>query len=153
MYRVTVTTRYLKGKDLLRVLTPLIIWMVLFFGLFAAMCITDIYILALPLLLELLCIIPVAILGVINARKLYHASFINLDIVLTAGDGMIYKDNIKLNAAYSKRDQEIYLEDTHDAGKYNRRLTTFWGTISGEDVEGFLAFCLENKIELEILNE
>ncbi len=151
MYQATVTTRYLKDKDVLRLLTPLFIWMVLFFVLFFIMCTTDISILVLPLFLEFLCIIPVAVRSVKNAGRFHRASVVKLDVVLTARDGMLYKDNIKLDAAYSKRDQEIYLENTHDAGKYNRRLTTFWGTISGEEVEGFLAFCRENGIELEML--
>jgi len=153
MYQVTVMTRYLKDKDVLRLLTPLFIWMVLFFVLFITMCITDISILVLPLFLEFLCIIPVVIRSSKNAARLHQASLVKLDVVLTARDGILYKDNIKLNVAYSKRDQEIYLDNTHDAGKYNRHLTTFWGTISGEDVEGFLAFCRVNKIELELFNE
>jgi hypothetical protein len=76
-----------------------------------------------------------------------------MDIVITARDGILYKDNIKLNAEYDEIGHEVWLDDTHDEGKYNRRHTTFWGTISGEDVEGFLTFCRENKINLEVANE
>jgi hypothetical protein len=150
MYQTTVTTRYLNNKDVLRVLLPLFIWMVLFFTLFFIMCITDIFILALPLFIVFLCIIPIFIRGYIKAKKLYRASFIKMDIVITVRDGILYKDNIKLNAEYDERGHEVWLDDTHDAEKYNRRHnTTFWGIISGEDMEGFLAFCRENKINLE----
>jgi hypothetical protein len=153
MYQVTVTTRYLNNKDVLRLLIPLFVWMILFFALFFTMCITDISILVLPLFIAFLCITPIFIRGCIIAQKVYRASFIKMDIVITARDGILYKDSIKLNAEYDERGHEVWLDDTHDAGKYNRRHTTFWGTISGEDVEGFLAFCRENKINLEIVNE
>lgn len=153
MYQVTVTTRYLNDKDTMRILMPLFIWMGLFFALFAAMCITDISMLVLPLFVEFLCIIPVSVWLVKKAGKLHQASIVKLDVFLAARDGMLYKDNIKLDVAYSKRDEEVYLDNTHDAGKYNRRLTTFFGTISGEEVEGFLTFCRENGIELELLGE
>jgi hypothetical protein len=76
-----------------------------------------------------------------------------MDIVITAKDGILYKDNIKLNAEYDERGHEVWLDDTQMLGKYNRIHTTFWGTISGEDVEGVLAFCRENKINLEVVNE
>jgi hypothetical protein len=73
-----------------------------------------------------------------------------MNIVIIVRDGMLYKDNIKLNAEYDERGHEVWFDDTHDAGKYNRRHNTFWVTISGEDVEVFLAFCRENKINLEV---
>jgi hypothetical protein len=50
-----------------------------------------------------------------------------MDIVITARDGILYKDNIKLNAEYDERGREVWLDDTQMLGKYNRRHTTFWG--------------------------
>ena len=36
--------------------------------------------------------------------------------MLTARDGRLYKDDVKLNVSYSERDNEVYLDDMHDAG-------------------------------------
>jgi hypothetical protein len=32
-----------------------------------------------------------------------------------------------LNAEYDEIGHEVWIDDTPDAGKYNRRHTTFWG--------------------------
>ena len=54
MYRVTVTTRVLNDKDTLRLLAPILIWLVLFIIIFGVMCIADIWFLVLPMFLEFL---------------------------------------------------------------------------------------------------
>ena len=74
-------------------------------------------------------------------------------VMLTARDGMIYKDNMKLNVTYSEQDNEVYLDDMHDEGKYNHRKITFFATISGDDVGGFIKFCRENNVQVEIFPE
>lgn len=150
MYRVTVTTRVLNDKDTLRVSAPILVWLVLFFIIFGVMCIADISFLVLPMFLEFLCIIPVAIWSIKKARKLRQESF---DVMLTARDGRLYKDDMKLNVLYSERDNEVYLDDMHDAGKYNHHHITFFATISGDDVGGFIAFCRENNVQVEIFPE
>lgn len=150
MYRVTVTTRVLNDKDTLRVSAPILVWLVLFFIIFGVMCIADISFLVLPMFLEFLCIIPVAIWSIKKARKLRQESF---DVMLTARDGRLYKDDMKLNVLYSESDNEVYLDDMHDAGKYNHHHITFFATISGDDVGGFIAFCRENNVQVEIFPE
>lgn len=150
MYRVTVTTRVLNDKDTLRVSAPILVWLVLFFIIFGVMCIADISFLELPMFLEFLCIIPVAIWSIKKARKLRQESF---DVMLTARDGRLYKDDMKLNVLYSERDNEVCLDDMHDAGKYNHHHITFFTTISGDDVGGFIAFCRENNVQVEIFPE
>ena len=147
MYRVTVTTRVLNDKDTLRLSAPILVWLVLFFIIFGVMCIADIWFLVLPMFLEFLCIIPVAIWSIKKARKLRQESF---DVMLTARDGRLYKDDMKLNVSYSERDNEVYLDDMHDAGKYNRHHITFFATISGDEVGGFIAFCRENNVQVEV---
>lgn len=149
MYRVTVTTRVLNDKDMLRLLAPILVWMILFFIIFGVMCIADISFLVLPVLLEFLCIIPVVIWSIKKAGKLRQESFDVFDVMLTARDGRLYKDDRKLNVSYSERDNEAYLDDMHDAGKYNHHHITFFATISGDDVGGFIAFCKENNVQVE----
>lgn len=149
MYRVTVTTRVLNDKDTLRLLAPILIWMVLFFVIFGVMCITDIWFLVIPMFLEFLCIIPVVVWLIKKAIKLRQESFVKMDVLLTARDGMIYKDNMQLNVSYSEQDNEVYLDDMYDAEKYNHRQITFFATISGDDVGGFIAFCQENDVQVE----
>lgn len=153
MYQVTVTTRVLNDKDTLRLLAPILVWMVLFFIIFGVMCITDISFLVLPMFLEFLCIIPVTIWSIKKARKLWQESFVKIDVMLTARDGRLYKDDMKLNVLYSEMENEIYLDDMHDEGKYNNRKITFFATISGDDVGGFIAFCRENNVQIEIFPE
>ena len=63
---------------------------------------------------------------------------------------MIYKDNMKLNVTYSEQDNEVYLDDMHDEGKYNHCKITFFGTISGDGVGGFIKFCREINVQVEI---
>lgn len=109
MYRVTVTTRVLNDKDTLRLSAPILIWLVLFIIIFGVMCIADIWFLVLPMFLEFLCIIPVTVWSIKKARKLRQESFVKIDVMLTARDGMIYKDNMKLNVTYSEQDNEVYL--------------------------------------------
>lgn len=147
MYRVTVTTRVLNDKDTLRLSAPILVWLVLFFIIFGVMCIADISFLVLPMFLEFLCIIPVAIWSIKKARKLRQESF---DVMLTARDGRLYKDDMKLNVSYSERDNEVYFDDMHDAGKYNHHHITFFATISGDEVGGFIAFCRENNVQVEV---
>lgn len=153
MYRVTVTTRVLNDKDTLRLLAPILIWMVLFFVIFGVMCITDIWFLVIPMFLEFLCIIPVVVWLIKKARKLRQESFVKMDVLLTARDGMIYKDNMQLNVSYSEQDNEVYLDNMYDAEKYNHRQITFFATISGDDVGGFIAFCRENDVQVESFDE
>lgn len=153
MYWITVTTRVLNDKDTLRLSAPILVWMVLFFIIFGVMCITDISFLVLPMFLEFLCFIPVTVWSIKKARKLWQDSFVKMEVMLTARDGMIYKDNMKLSVSYSERDNEAYLDDMHDAGKYNHCHTTFFATISGDDVGGFIAFCRENNVQVEVFNE
>lgn len=153
MYRVIVTTCVLNDRDTLRLSAPVLIWMVLFYIIFSVMCITDISFLVIPMFLEFLCIIPVAVWSIKKARKLRKESFAKMYVMLTAKDGMIYKDNMKLNVSYSERDNEVYLDDMHDAGKYNHHHITFSGVISGDDVWGFIAFCRQNDVQVEVFNQ
>lgn len=62
----------------------------------------------------------------------------------------IYKDDMKLNVAYSVLDNEVYFDDERDLGKYNHCHMTFCGIIGGDDVKGFVAFCRENGVEIEV---
>lgn len=149
MYQVKVTTRVLNDKDMLCLVVPILVWMILFFIIFGVMCITDIWFLVLPMFLEFLCFIPVAIWSIKKAGKLHQESFVKIDVMLTARDGRLYKDDMKLNVSYSERDNEVYLDDMHDAGKYNHHHITFFATISGDEVGGFIAFCRENNVQVE----
>ena len=146
MYRVTVTTRVLNDKDTLRLLAPILVWFIIF----GVMCIADIWYLV---FLEFLCIIPITVWSIKKARKLRQESFVKIDVMLTVRDGIIYKDNMKLNVSYSEQDNEVYLDDMHNEGKYNHHQITFLATISGDDVGGFIAFCREKNVQVEAFPE
>lgn len=150
MYQVTVTTRVLNDKDMRCLVVPILVWMFLFFIIFGVMCIMDISFLVLPLFLEFLCFIPVTIWSIKKSGKLRQESFVKIDVMLTARDGRLYKDDMKLNVLCSERYNEVYLDDMHDAGKYNHHHITFFATISGDEVGGFIAFCLENNVQVEV---
>lgn len=152
MYRVTVTINLVKEKEILRLLIPTFVWMLLFFVLFAVMCRTDIWFMVIPVGIEFLSIIPIFIVSYKKSRKLYQESIVQTELMLMAKDRAIYKDEIKLNAEYNVVENEVYLNYERDLGKNNHHYITSYGIISGDDVAGFVTFCRENGIEIEVFN-
>lgn len=146
MYRVTVTTRILSDKKGIQLLLPVFIWMLLLLLTFFVMCFTDIYFLILPMGIEFICIIPIFIWGLKKSQQARQVR--KMDVMLTIKDGALYKDNWKLNVYYYEREKQIYLNNMHDAGKYNRRLITFFGTIDGTEASDFLEVCQNNGIQV-----
>lgn len=152
MYRVTVTTHVSNDKDELRLVAPLLIWLVLFVIILAIMCRTEYYLLFPLMCLEFLSIIPISIWMIKKSRKLRPKSYVKMDVILTVRDGMLYKEDMKLNVSYSEWYNEVYLDNMHDAGKYNHNFITFTATIIGDDVGGFLAFCREHAVPIEVMD-
>lgn len=99
------------------------------------------------------CIIPVIIWSMKKAQKIHQKSIVNMDVMLTVRDRMIYKDDTKLNVSYSERDHEVWLDDMHDAGKHNHYCITFSATVIEDDMRGFIDFCRDNGVEIETFNE
>lgn len=136
-------------------MVPFLIWNVLFFiTLYVISITTDFDLLAalfvLLMFLELLCIIPVIIWTMKKAQKIYRESFVKMDVMLTARDGMLYKDNMKLNVSYSERDNEVYLDNMRE--KWYGFYITFVAAIVEDDVKEFIAFCQENDVKVEVFN-
>lgn len=152
MYRVTVTTHVANDRDELRLVAPLLIWLVLFVIILAIMCRTEYYLLFPLMCLEFLSIIPIGIWMIKKSRKIRQESYVKMDVVLTVRDGMLYKEDMKLNVSYSEWYNEVYLDNMHDAGKYNHNFITFTATIIGDDVGGFLAFCREHAVPIEVMD-
>ena len=103
-------------------------------------------------IITFLSIIPISIVSYKKCKKLNQESCVQTELMLTARDGAIYKDDMKLNVAYSVLDNEVYFDDERDLGKYNHCHMTFCGIIGGDDVKGFVAFCRENGVEIEVFN-
>lgn len=87
-----------------------------------------------------------------KVQKIQQKSIANMDVMLTARDGMLYKDDTKLNVSYSERDNEVWLDDMHDAGKYNHHCITFSATVVEDNVSGFIDFCRDNGVEIECVD-
>ena len=148
----TVTTHVANDRDELRLVAPLLIWLVLFVIILAIMCRTEYYLLFPLMCLEFLSIIPISIWMIKKSRKLRPKSYVKMDVILTVRDGMLYKEDMKLNVSYSEWYNEVYLDNMHDAGKYNHNFITFTATIIGDDVGGFLAFCREHAVPIEVMD-
>lgn len=149
MYRVTVTTCILSDKKGIQLVLPVFIWLFLFFLIFIVMGITDIYFLLLPMGIEFLCIIPIFIWGLKKSKQVRQECVRKMDVMLTIKDGALYKDNWKLNVYYNERENQVYLDNMHDAGKHNHYCITFQGSIDGNEVRDFLEFCQNNRIPVE----
>ena len=58
----------------------------------------------------------------------------------------IYKDNIKLNLSYSVPKNIVYIDNGHKSGKFKFYTLSFSAIITGNEVNGFIDFCLKNKV-------
>lgn len=67
-------------------------------------------------------------------------------ITLTAKSGEIYKDNIKLNLSYSVPKNIVYIDNGHRSGKFKFYTLSFSAIITGNEVNGFIDFCLKNNV-------
>lgn len=124
-YWVTITTRNLNDKDFLKIVVPLLIWMIVFFIILGLMCVTDIYVLVIPMILEFLCIIPITICGVKKSKKRRQESFETKVIELTARNGRLYLNDKPLHISYDEQAREAYLDDMEETNRY--RATFFCG--------------------------
>lgn len=150
---VTITTRRIQDKAILHLLKPLFIWMLIFFAIFITMCLTDYYMLVIALIIEFLCIVPIAIVGCRNAQQLHQQSLTHEIISISAINGDLYHDNIKLDAMYDVDSQEIVIQYAPDEGRHNRHIPYFGGVIEGSDVSSFLQYCQENNIKLATFDD
>ena len=138
MYQVTVTPQFLSGKDTFQQAVPALSWAVLIFATFILMCVFDLYILVIPFLLEFI--------SVKRSKKIRKESAKPTIITLTAKNGEIYKDNIKLNLSYIVQKNIVYIDNGHRSGKFKFYTLSFSAIITGNEVNGFIDFCLKNKV-------
>lgn len=146
MYQVTVTPQFLSGKDTFRQAVPALSWAVLIFATFILMCVFDLYILVIPFLLEFISVIPMGIWSVKRSKKIRKESAKPTIITLTAKSGEIYKDNIKLNLSYIVQKNIVYIDNGHRSGKFKFYTLSFSAIITGNEVNGFIDFCLKNNV-------
>lgn len=116
------------------------------FATFILMCVFDLYILVIPLLLEFISVIPMGIWSVKRSKKIRKESAKPTIITLTAKNGEIYKDNIKLNLSYSVPKNIVYIDNGHRSRKFKFYTLSFSAIITGNEVNGFIDFCLKNKV-------
>ncbi len=119
---------------------------VLIFATFILMCVFDLYILVIPFLLEFISVIPMGIWSVKRSKKIRKESAKPTIITLTAKNGEIYKDNIKLNLSYSVPKNIVYIDNGHRSGKFKFYTLSFSAIITGNEVNGFIDFCLKNNV-------
>lgn len=62
-------------------------------------------------------------------------------------------DDMRLDIMYAVQDHEVYMNAKCYAGKPGHQKEIFYGTIGGDAVEGFLAFCRENSVVMEVFDE
>ena len=110
------------------------------------MCVFDLYILVIPFLLEFISVIPMGIWSVKRSKKIRKESAKPTIITLTAKNGEIYKDNIKLNLSYSVPKNIVYIDNGHISGKFKFYTLSFSAIITGNEVNGFIDFCLKNNV-------
>ncbi len=99
------------------------------------------------------CFIPVFIFMCLTAKKIYHETPGQKDIALTPRDGTVYVDDMRMDITYDARDHEVNMDARRSVGRHGCRKVIFYAAISGDAVEGFLAFCRENGVVMEVVDE
>lgn len=152
MYQVTVRPLLLSRKDTFRQIIPILSWTVLFFIMFALMCIFDLYLLAIPLLLETVSILPIGIWSAKRAKKIRKESFNPITIAVTSQNGKIYKNDIELNLLYAPSENIFYIDNARKSGKCKLYRLSFSAIITGNEAYRFAHFCLRNNVQFNIIN-
>lgn len=147
--------RTITTKEVLRVLFPVFVWMVVCIALLGIIVLlpSAIWWMGLLMIIAFFCIVPVFIFSCITAQKIYHKTFGQKDIALMARDGAVYMDDMRLDIMYDVQDHTVYIDDKCHVGKPGHQKKIFHGTIGGDAVEGFLAFCRENSVVMEVFDE
>ena len=152
MYQITVRPLLLSGKDTFRQIIPLLSWMVLSFTLLALMCITNLYLLAIPFFLEFACVVPVAIWTRKRAKKIKEKARKPRTIAVTLQNKKIYKDSIELNLLYVPSQDVFYINNTRKSGKCKFYHSSFSAMIEGRNnALSFANFCLRNNVPFNII--
>lgn len=156
MYCVIANIRHVvKPRDTLPAILPLLIWTALCFIVIGIIASSEdpSWILGFIMIILFICFIPMLVVVFITAGKIRKASFQQMSLALTARDGSIYWNDKKLNIIYSVPDNEAYIDDRIVVGKRERIVATFYGTISGDDVWDFLAFCGKYGVGMVVYDE
>lgn len=153
MYQVTVQPLLLSSKDTFRQIIPMLSWTILFFVMFALTCIFDLYLLAIPLLLEAVSILPIGIWSVKRAKKIREESLKPMAITVISQNGKIYKNNIELNLLYAPSENIFYIDNARKSGKCKLYRLSFSAIITGNEAYRFAHFCLRNNVQFNTINE
>lgn len=153
------------SKERIRLLIPLGIWSLFFFGSSAVMVILNkihnveeidyyhinpfICIMIMVTLIMIVCIItliPMAIIMTIKANNEYKRTWITKEFYFEVVDGHIYYNNEKMFVNYNKRSKEkrIYVHNMDNHKEPYK--STFYATIKGADVDAFLEYLVANDV-------
>lgn len=152
MHQITVRPLLLSGKDIFRQTIPILSWAILFSIMFALMCKFNLYLLAIPLLLEVLSIVPLAIWSRKRAKKIKEEALKPRTITVTLQNKKIYKDGIELNLRYVPSQNVFYINNVRKSGKCKFYHLSFSAIIEGRNNALLFAnFCLQNNVPFNII--
>ncbi|WP_455950832.1 hypothetical protein [Eubacterium sp.] len=98
-------------------------------------------------LICIILLIPVCILLIVKANKLYKSSFVERNYEYTALCEKIYVEGKKMHVNYNKEVNEIYVHDIEE--NEENASVTFYGTIKGDEANKFMKFLKENNVGIE----
>lgn len=156
-YTTTVKVRkILQGKPLQTVCILLGLWLFLILASLCFLRVTPYA--ALVILVLFLSIIPIIIV-IRRITKPYSGaqSFQNEEVTFRAVDGVLYKDDVKLDVACGEDDESIYVEDIHVYSGIKYYLTgtykvSYIGVVEKPYAEGYMKYLKEQGIAIADYN-
>ena len=138
-----------KGKKLL---IPLLIYAII-------VCVCgilgpDVDIAVFVLILCIIALIPMSIILLIKANKIYQETWITKEVEFIAKDGYIYLEDKKMDINYDKVTNNVYVHNLDEPRNtyitiWGQMKATFHGTIKEPDSYVFLRYLKENNIKIE----
>lgn len=117
------------------------------------MCVTEFWFLLIPFILVFISVIPTAVWSVKRANKIRQEAYAQTDVLLTAENGAIYKDGIKLNISYIPQENMVYLDNGHRKGKLKFYHLSFAAIIHDYNAIAFLDFCQRNNVNIKLFDD
>lgn len=139
MYKTIVKYKYMDDKTALKIVVPLIIWIIMFFVIFFVFT-RGIYWMFPIMILEFLCFIPIVIFGLKVKRNL---QYIKKMIVFEFKDNLLYANDILIaSIRYKEKNKKIKLISERGCG-----------FIEEPYIDGFVSFLISNGIEIKYSNK
>lgn len=114
----------------------------------------DVDIAVFGLMLCIIAIIPMFIILLKKANKIYQETWITKEVEFIAKDGYIYVEDKKMNINYDKVTNNVYVHNLEEPRNtyitiWGQMKATFHGTIKEPDSHIFLRYLKENNIKIE----